>query len=54
MFKPNQVIRLWNGEFDIIDEGEEAQSEGGALYILICRNGVWVEDDVKAIEGELK
>ena len=56
MFKPNQIIRLWNGAFDIIDSVEELQYEvgsGAPVALLHCRNGTWTDNDVAQIEGEL-
>ena len=57
MFKPNQVIRLRNGDFDIIDSVEELQYEIGSFgptVLLYCHNGTWTDNDVAQIEGELK
>ena len=52
MFKPNQIIRLWNGSFDIIDSVEELQYEvgsGAPVALLHCRNGTWTDNDVAQI-----
>lgn len=57
MFKPNQVIRLWNGAFDIIDSVEELQYVVGSFgpsALLHCRNGIYTDHDVAQIERELK
>ena len=58
-YKPLQIVRLWNGDLDIIenvdklvDEYDEENTE--SVEILFCRNGIWTENDVAQIEGELK
>ena len=54
MSKPNQIIRLWNGSFDIIDSVEELQYVVGSGVLLHCRNGTWTDNDVAQIEEEVK